>query len=1034
MHQADGVQRRVRFYRFGPFELDVKSGDLRKHGTRVRLPEQPLRILLLLLEHGGEIVTREEIRQKLWPNDTIVEYAPNINAAVKKLRDALGESAEKPRYIETLARRGYRFLAEVEPVWEETEAPPAPTDSGFEPTAGLEGGAFSHYRVLGKLGSGGMGVVFQAEDLALHRRVAVKFLSKEYSRHPQLLQRFEREARAAAALNHPNICTIYEIGEHLSQPYIAMELLEGQTFKDRLASGPFEVKELLGLSAQIADALAAAHSRGIIHRDIKPANLFITTAGRAKILDFGLAKLAPDYGLVTLAQAANVPNGTAAKTNIQTTTQTTTPGSPMGTVAYMSPEQARGELVDHRTDLFSFGVVLYEMLGGKQPFRGDSITAIIEAIEKEDPPPLPRAVPAALDRIVRRCLEKDRDQRFQSAAELLRDLRQLTGPPRRTRKSLPWRWVGVAAAMALAGALLWFIRPLPTPRITGVTQLTAPGQGTGAPMLTDGGRLFFNLSLRDRSGWIKPFETLLNGGDAASLTSVAGIPVDISPDGKEFLLHRFIEVGPDNTGAMIERDELWVSSVLGGNPRRLGNLVAMQRGLLNSGSGRTTPHRLGQWAPHESGSTWSPDGRLLVYVQRNELHLARSDGTDLRTLAKVDGHPFFVRWSPDGRSLRLSVSGPDDSAASLWEVSIEDGHLRRLLPDWDPAWYTCCGDWTPGGRYFVFQSRGDLWALREKASFFHLGGREPIRLTSSPMSYYWPLPSRDGKRLFVEGYQPRYEFVRQDLKSHQFVAELPGMSGNNLEFSKDGKFIAYVSFPEGALVTSYLDGTWRVLLTSPPFRAEMPHWSPDGSQIAFYGGPPGQPSRIYVVPSHGGAVRQVSHGECGPTGDYEPSWSPDGQSLAIAALSLGAGASAIHVLDLKTNRQSALPGSEGMWSPRWSPDGRFIAGLSAKGWRLMLYDLRTHAQTALNDKQSGSPSWSPDGQFLFFGSGGTAPYQLDRPGHFRMRIADRKIEFVGPNNTIPLACCSFSAVSNDSLILSHDTSIEAVYALDWELP
>jgi Tol biopolymer transport system component len=316
----------------------------------------------------------------------------------------------------------------------------------------------------------------------------------------------------------------------------------------------------------------------------------------------------------------------------------------------------------------------------------------------------------------------------------------------------------------------------------------------------------------------------------------------------------------------------------------------------------------------------------LAYARDKEVHIARSDGTEVRKLATVAGDPYSVRWSPDGSRVRFDVDPGPGVPASIWEARVRGNRAYPLLPGWNPKSDVCCGNWTPDGKYFVFQAhvkgRNDVWALREQAGLFQRAAwRGPFQLTYGPLQMYGPVLSANGKRLFVVGYQSRNEFLRYDLKSGQSTPEFAGISGTQLEFSKDGKWIVYVSVPDGSLWRSAVDGSQRLQLTSLPMQAGWPHWSPDGKQIALVAAREGKQDRIDTVSFDGGALKQVSNGEGGTPGDEDPCWSPDGASLAFGSTSsVPASAAFVHVVDLKTGRVSVLPGSEGMWSPKWSPD------------------------------------------------------------------------------------------------------------------
>jgi serine/threonine protein kinase/Flp pilus assembly protein TadD len=408
--------------RFGDdFELDLRAYELRSVGIPIKLKPIPMELLLFLVQRRGELVTREQIVERIWGKGVFLDTDNSINGAISKIRQVLRDNAEQPRFVQTVSGRGYRFIAPVV----ETRPPvvgPATAPAGDI----LLGKKVSHYRILQLLGGGGMGVVYKAEDLKLGRQVALKFLPGELASDPVAYERLQSEARAASSLDHPNICSIYQLGEHEGQPFIVMQLQEGRTLREWIDSSvrpaPAErMSELFDLAIQIADGLDAAHQKGIIHRDIKPANIFVTTRGQVKILDFGVAKFIDAADLAESKSASC----SAEDDNRDTNLHLTRTGASVGTPSYLSPEQIRREKLDARTDLFSLGLVLYEMATGRRAFSGSTTTIIREGVLNLPAMPAQQVapeVPAELERIIDKSLQKDRELRYQSAQECREDL------------------------------------------------------------------------------------------------------------------------------------------------------------------------------------------------------------------------------------------------------------------------------------------------------------------------------------------------------------------------------------------------------------------------------------------------------------------------------------------------------------------------------------------------------------------------------------------------------------------------------------
>jgi Tol biopolymer transport system component len=766
------------------------------------VPDQSLAILAMLLDRPGELVTREEMQARLWPHGTVVGFENGINQALKRLREALSDTAATPRYIETLPRRGYRFIGQLE-----TDTP--------EAAALVPGAVVSHYRIVAEAGRGAMGVVYKAEDLTLGRTVALKFLPEELAAHPPALERLRREARMIGALNHPGICTVHELGEAAGRVFLAMEFLEGESLRARMARGPVSEAEFFDIALQVARALEAAHGQGIVHRDIKPDNLFVTRSGQAKVMDFGLAK--------TVSQE----DGAVAQSTVT------------GTSGYMSPEQARGEPLDARSDIYSFGRVLSEL-------------------ENE-------GLPSRVAPVIAKALASDPAERWQSAAELRTALEKI--PRQASRKR--WRLALLAAAFLTCAVTIFVLtRPgRPVAEMNPVSLISTTQWVITPAFSSDGSRVAYH--------WTASLEASHNANDDPSGIYVkqigGGPPVRLtrghadvypawSPDDRYIAFYR----GDEETILLVPS--------LGGPERRIAKANVVCDGSVLQRVFWTLD---GKWLVVSTrDSENEPYGIWLLSVETGERHRLLPPPAAVPQADFPQGD-FLGGLSPDGRVLAFART-VRDYVFHLYTVRL----TRDFKPEGPPHLlvsqiYTCFKGmtWVSNGDivYSVGSDVGArLWRMRA-------GARSPELLNWAALGSLMPAAAPAQHLLAYSAISWTGKLWRMNLRTGERRIIADSRHGDNIpQYSPDGRKLAFQSERSGnfEVWTCDADGTNCQQLTF--FQGPLggtPRWSPDGRWIALDSRPEGT-AQIYVIPSDGGKPRRMTSGDAQ---NQVPSWSHDGR-------------------------------------------------------------------------------------------------------------------------------------------------------------
>jgi serine/threonine protein kinase len=856
------------------------------------------------------------------------------------------------------------------------------------------GRTLHHYHILRALGSGGMGEVYVAEDTKLHREVALKLLPRDMAADPERLKRFQREAQAVAALNHPNVVTIYAVEEAERVHFITMELVEGKTLTDLIPERGLPLQEFLRLAVPLADAIAAAHQRGIVHRDLKPANIMVTTEGRLKVLDFGLAKL---------KQAkTGSPDGTTV-----TTGQLTMQHSIVGTPSYMSPEQAEGRPLDHRTDIFSAGVVLYEMATGKRPFRGESVVTILSSIIKDAPAPAFEVnpnLPRELDRIIMHCLAKDPGGRYQSALDLrneLEEAQQQAGSGARLfrvaartlafgARRRAW-WVAGLLLIALIAAGSYIVlrqyrgisRAVPA-SVEKVSQLTTlPGVEQYPSLSSDGQWVVYSCQESDHR---RIYLQSVSGQNAFP------IPKDSTAD--------------DDEPAFSPDDEriAFRSSRDGGGIFVMGRTGEAVKRLTRTGF----------------NPSWSPDGTRIVFATENiQLMPQNGEGKSELWIADVDtgvshrlnpGDAVQPSWSPHNHRIAYMGRFANPSQMDIWTIPVGGGKPTAVTSDAATDW---CPVWSPDGRYLYFSSdRGgsmNLWRVPiDEVSGKPAGPPEAI---TTPATFFaHPSLSADGRHIVycaaleTENIQRlAFDPVAEKVTGEPERLTTGSRRWSSPDVSSDGQWLIFYSRiqPEGNLYVMRTDRTGLRQLPSDNAIDRVPRWSPLGDWIAFFSNR-GKSYQLWKIHRDGSERRQLTGAE-----DVAiAAWSPDGSRIAVSTIQGGK----IYVFDpgRPWHEQSpqALPVNEKSFRSlivtSWSPDSQLLAcqtgfneGGSSPNLGVVTFSFKSGKFERWTDYGEW-PIWLPDSRRLLFVSKGKDFFVIDGRSRQAHRIYSVERDRLGP--------------------------------------